>query len=64
MGLDEVVVEVGPGTAIRVGQRVMRTWRCLPDSDDNLRWLCIRGDGGALPRLPDDSTRIDGPMPW
>jgi uncharacterized cupin superfamily protein len=65
MGLDDEVVEVSPGTAIRVGQGVARTWRCLPDSDVKLRWLCIRGDGGALPHMPDDSTRNDArPMPW
>lgn len=65
MGLDDEVVDVGPGTTIRVGQGVMRTWRCLPTSEGNLRWLCIRGDGGELPHLPDDATRDDArPMPW
>jgi mannose-6-phosphate isomerase-like protein (cupin superfamily) len=65
MGLDDDVVEVGPGTAIRVGQGVMRTWRALPDSPGPLTWFCIRGDGDALPHLPDDAHRItDVPMPW
>lgn len=65
MGLDDEVLDVGPGTAIRVGQGVMRTWRAAPDSDGNLRWLCIRGDGGALPHLPDDAVRDESkPMPW
>src|SRR5690554_7404120 len=32
MGLDDDVVEVGPGTVVRVGQGVWRTWRALPDS--------------------------------
>ena len=65
MGLDDDVVDVEPGTAIRVGQGVMRTWRALPDSDGPLTWLCIRGDGGDLPHLPDDAHRItDIPMPW
>lgn len=65
MGLDDDVVDVGPGTAIRVGQGVMRTWRCVPESAEALRWLCIRGDGGPLPHHPDDAHRItDIPMPW
>ena len=32
MGLDADVVDVGPGTVVRVGQGVWRTWRCVPDS--------------------------------
>jgi uncharacterized cupin superfamily protein len=65
MGLDDQVVEVRPGTSIRVGQGVMRTWRCTPESPTMLRWLCIRGDGGSLPHLPDDATRDEErPMPW
>jgi uncharacterized cupin superfamily protein len=65
MGLDDQVVDVGAGTAIRVGQGVNRTWRCIPESEGNLRWLCIRGDGGELPRHPDDAVRDEEtPMPW
>ncbi|MEO8095685.1 MAG: cupin domain-containing protein [Pseudolysinimonas sp.] len=65
MGLDDQVVPVGPGTAVRVGQGVMRTWRCVPDSPEPLTWFCIRAGGGALDRLPSDSTRdADRPMPW
>ncbi len=65
MGLDDDVVDVIAGSCIRVGQGVMRTWRCLPDSETELRWLCIRGDGGDLPHLPDDATRDESrPSPW
>ena len=65
MGLDGQVVDVHPGTCVRVGQGVWRTWRAKPDSPVNLRWLCIRGDGGALPEVPDDAERDDArPMPW
>jgi uncharacterized cupin superfamily protein len=65
MGLDDQVVDVAPGTAVRVGQGIWRTWRAAPDSESNLRWLCLRGDGGELPRLPDDSQRDEArPMPW
>lgn len=65
MGLDDDVVEVGPGTVVRVGQGVWRTWRALPDSPGELRWLCIRASGYELPHLPDDSERgPDRPMPW
>lgn len=65
MGLDDQVVDVKPGTFVRVGQGVWRTWRALPDSVGNLRWLCLRGDGGPLPHSPDDAERDDArPMPW
>ncbi|MBF0815727.1 cupin domain-containing protein [Microbacterium paludicola] len=65
MGLDDDVVDVGPGSAIRVGQGVWRTWRALPDSPEPMRWFCIRAGGEQLPHLPDDSTRDpDRPSPW
>jgi len=65
MGLDDDVVGVGPGSVVRVGQNVWRTWRALPDSDGELRWLCIRAGGEALPHIPDDSSRDpERPMPW
>jgi mannose-6-phosphate isomerase-like protein (cupin superfamily) len=65
MGLDDDVVDVGPGTVVRVGQGVWRTWRVLPDSPRQLRWLCIRAGGEQLPHAPSDSTRDDErAMPW
>ncbi len=65
MGLDDDVVEVGAGTVIRVGQGVWRTWRALPDSTEELRWLCVRAGGEALPHMPDDSSRDpEKRMPW
>ncbi|MCI1221956.1 MULTISPECIES: cupin domain-containing protein [Bifidobacterium] len=65
MGLDDDVITVGPGTVVRVGQNVLRTWRALPDSETELRWLCIRAGGEPLPSFPDDTGREPGrPMPW
>ncbi len=65
MGLDDDVVPVGPGTVVRVGQGVLRTWRAHPDSDGELRWLCLRAGGEQLPHVPDDSSRApERPMPW
>jgi len=65
MGLDDDVIDVGPGTVVRVGQNVWRTWRAHPDSDGQLRWLCIRAGGEQLPRVPDDSQRdSERPSPW
>jgi len=65
MGLDDEVVEVGPGSVVRVAQNVWRTWRARPDSPGELRWLCIRAGGEQLPELPNDSTRSeDRAMPW
>ena len=65
MGLDDEVVDVTAGSVVRVGQGVWRTWRCAPDATEDLRWLCIRAGGEALPALPDDGVRAEGrPMPW
>ena len=65
MGVDDEVVDVGPGTVVRIGQDVWRTWRCAPNGTEDLRWLCIRAGGEALPALPDDGARDDDrPMPW
>ncbi|MEV4774961.1 cupin domain-containing protein [Microbacterium sp. LTA6] len=65
MGLDDDVVEVGPGTVIRVGQGAWRTWRALPESPEELRWLCIRAGGEELPHMPNDGTRNpEREMPW
>lgn len=65
MGLDDEVVDVGPGSVVRVGQEVWRTWRASPDSPGQLRWLCIRAGGVELPGFPDDAERgPDRPMPW
>jgi mannose-6-phosphate isomerase-like protein (cupin superfamily) len=65
MGLNDVVVDVGPGTVVRVGPGVWRTWRAMPDTPEQLRWLCIRAGGYELPHLPDDSTRDEErPSPW
>ncbi|CAN5381222.1 hypothetical protein BH11ACT3_BH11ACT3_15890 [soil metagenome] len=65
MGLDDEVVDVAAGSVVRVGQGVWRTWRALPESPGQLRWLCIRAGGEELPQLPSDSTRDEArPSPW
>ncbi len=65
MGLDDDVVDVGPGSLVRVGQGIWRTWRAHPDSPGELRWLCIRSGGYELPHMPDDGTRDnERPSPW
>ena len=63
MALNDDVVEVGAGSVVRVGQGVWRTWRARPDSEGELRWLCIRAGGEQLPELPNDSTRDDERAP-
>lgn len=66
MGLDSSVVPVGPGSVVRVGQGVWRTWRATPDSPGALTWLCIRAGGdGELDHMPSDGERDhDRPAPW
>ena len=65
MGIGEDLVDVESGSVVRIGQGMMRTWRAKPESKGQLRWLCIRAGGSALPHFPDDATRdSERPMPW
>lgn len=65
MGLDDDIVQVSEGSVVRVGQGVWRTWRAVPDSPGQLRWLCIRSGGEQLPATPNDSSRNpEKAMPW
>ncbi len=65
MALDADVVEVGPGTTIRVGQGVQRRIRALPDSPGELRYLCVRAAGGPLKEIPRDVVGdAERPKPW
>ncbi len=65
--LDGEVVEVKPGSALRVGQNVMRAWRCKPTSEEPMRWICVRGGGAKLAEIPPDAKPIlinEKPFPW
>ena len=65
MGLNDDVIDVTAGSVVRVGQGVMRIWRAHPDSEGELRWLCIRAGGTELPEFPDDAIRVeDRELPW
>lgn len=63
MALDEDLVEVGPGTIVRVGPRVWRALRCDPTSISPLRWLCLRGGGEDLTSIGNDAD-IDSDRSW
>lgn len=65
MGLDDQIIPVKAGSAVRVGQGVKRTWRCTPASPTALKWMCIRAGGGELDKIPTDAKRdTESPMPW
>lgn len=65
MALDDDVIDVGPGTLVKVGQHTMRTYRCLPESPDQLRFICVRAGGSELGVKPTDATvDWDRPKPW
>ena len=70
MGLDDEVVPVKAGTAVWVGQGVMRVWRCTPGSPTALKWLCVRAGGDRLANLSgthSDATKVmssERPLPW
>jgi mannose-6-phosphate isomerase-like protein (cupin superfamily) len=65
LALDDDIIPVKAGTAVRVGQGVMRTWRASPSSPGPLRWLCIRAGGGKLKEIPRDAQpNRERPLPW
>ena len=48
MGLGDDLVEVGPGTVVRVGQDVVRTWRAQPTARGSCAG-CASGRGRSSP---------------
>ncbi|HWL60070.1 MAG TPA: cupin domain-containing protein [Microbacteriaceae bacterium] len=65
MALDDEVIDVGWGTAVRVGQGVWRHLHALTDSPSELRWVCIRAGGQPLAELRGDSEKdAERPTPW
>ena len=65
MGLNDEVVDVEAGTTVRVSPGTWGTWRCLPDSPEQLRFIVMRAGGGDLPRVGHDATMDkERPLPW
>jgi mannose-6-phosphate isomerase-like protein (cupin superfamily) len=65
LALDDEIIPVKAGTAVRVGQGVMRTWRAKPESPGPLRWICIRAGGAKLKEIPRDAApNRERPLPW
>lgn len=65
LALDDEIVPLKPGTAVRVGQGVMRTWRTSPNSPGPMRWICIRAGGAKLAEIPRDAMpNRERPLPW
>ena len=65
LGLNDECVDVQAGSIVRLSPETWITWRCDPESTEELRWLCVRAGGTELPEFPNDATKvIDRPMPW
>ena len=65
LGLNDDVVEVAAGSIVRLAPGTWITWRCSPDSTEELRWFCVRAGGTELPEFPNDATKdVDRAMPW
>lgn len=65
MALDDKVVPVRAGTAVRVGQGVMRSWRAHPNSPTALKCVVIRGGGAKLKDIGRDAELSrERPLPW
>lgn len=65
IALDDEVLPLRPGTAVRVGPGVWRALRCLPESETPMTWLCIRSGADTIEGIGRDSE-IDQerPFPW
>lgn len=65
MALDDELIDVEPGTLVRVGQGVWRAWHASSDSDGPLTWLCIRAGGASLQEIGrDGDLDTERPLPW
>lgn len=65
VGLNDDLVEVTAGSIVRVSPETWITWRCDPNSAEELRWFCVRAGGTELPEFPNDATKdATKPMPW
>ncbi|MFE6735622.1 cupin domain-containing protein [Microbacterium sp. NPDC057650] len=63
--LGDEVLPVGPGSVVRAGQDVWHAFRCLPDSEVPLKWLCVRGAGVPLAEVGRDAELDkERPFPW
>ena len=65
MGVNDDVVDVEAGSVVRVSPGTWSSWRCMPDSPEQMRFLVVRAGGEQLPRIGHDAT-IDRerPLPW
>lgn len=65
MALDEEVIPVRAGTIVRVPTGVWRALRCLPTSEQDMQWLCLRGGGESLATIGQDGELdSERPFPW
>ncbi len=61
MGWDDDVIRRAAGNRDPCRPGRLAQWRCAPDSDGQLRWLCIRAGGYELPefRMTPSARSID-----
>jgi uncharacterized cupin superfamily protein len=64
MALDQELVPVRAGTAVRAAQGVRRSWHANGDSPGPMRWVCIRAGGAPLAELHDATLYPEIPLPW
>ncbi len=64
LALDDELIPVRAGTAIRVPQGVRRSWACTPESPTALKWVCIRAGGQPLAEIKDATMYPEIPLPW
>ncbi|MBS1698294.1 MAG: cupin domain-containing protein [Actinobacteria bacterium] len=65
MALDDEVIDVGPGTVVRVAPATWRAVHSAADAEGPLKWLCLRGGGDTLAAIGRDGERDqERPFPW
>lgn len=65
LALDDDVIDIEPGTIVRVGTGTWRALQAAPDTTEPLRWLCVRAGGATLEEVGHDGAKDgDRPYPW
>ena len=65
MAVDDDLVEVQPGTVVRVAPEAWRAVHSAADADRPLKWLCLRAGGDTLAGIGrDGELDRERPFPW
>lgn len=65
IAIDDDVVPLSAGSAVRVAPNSMLALRCLPSSAGALKWICVRSGADSLAGIGKDAALDrERPFPW